>query len=368
MIMGKIKKGKRKPTPLFEKSIGIIGLGCIGSSLARAFVASGLEYNIIGVDTNEDTLKFAFDNGIITVGHKDIGIVKGCEIIFVCTPVNLVSQTIDRLYALVGDSALITDVASVKGVIDDKLPNGIRFVGGHPMAGSEEGGIRAGYAHMFQNAYYIICPSKHTQEQDCEFLIDLVQSIGALPLIMPSHHHDKVVSKISHMPHMVAYTMVNNALISEETKLVAASGFRDITRIASSGVDMWLNIIKYNRNNILRDIDEMSLALTDLKQDIESQDLESIKAKFTSAKALRDAIDTRAGTRYFNIKVDVIDKPGSIAKVTNLLYKNDINIKNINIENSREGGHGAMRLSFSNRADFERAQEVLARKKYKFST
>lgn len=363
MIFNKIKAVSR---PVCDKSIGVVGLGCIGGSIACALSSTG-EYNIIGVDKDIDTLTYAFDKNIIQLGHTDLEILKGCEVVFVCTPIDTVNNIINKLFDILGTSCIITDTASIKGEIINNLPKDIRFVGGHPMAGSENGGIKSAKDYMFQNAYYVLTPTSSTTSDDLENITSLVKKLQALPIVVDKETHDLAVSKISHLPHMIAYTLVNNSIDSDISRTLAAGGFRDITRIASSPVKMWLDIIRLNKINILNQLDSMNKGLNSLIDDIKKDDFESIQKLFESARQKRSEIEADKG-RFFLLHIYVKDVLGIIAKITNMLYKQKINIKNINIENSREGEGGALAISFENALDQARALEILKRKKFDIKT
>ncbi|HEY8443430.1 MAG TPA: prephenate dehydrogenase/arogenate dehydrogenase family protein [Clostridia bacterium] len=354
----------KKTTPA---SIGVVGLGCIGGSIASS-LSKTQKYNIIGVDCDNDTLIYAFERGFIQLGHSDLNILKGCEVVFICTPIDTVSRIIGQVYEILGTSAVITDAASIKGGILDNLPQGIRFVGGHPMAGSEMGGIKAAKDYMFENAYYVLTPNSSTSQADLDCVAELVREMKALPVVVDAKTHDEAVAKISHLPHMVAYTMVNSCIDSDITKTLAAGGFRDITRIASSPSKMWLDIINLNKENILSQLEKMTQGLRELSDDIKNDRYDVIREKFEAARNKRDSIEKDKG-RFFSIRIDVKDVPGIIAKITLLLYKKKINIKNIYIENSREGeGSGALVISFENARMRERAIEVLKKKKFHIKT
>ena len=349
-----------------KKTIGVVGLGCIGGSIASA-LSKTQKYNIIGVDNDNDTLQYAFEKNIIQLGHRDLNILKGCEVVFVCTPIDTISQIINQIYGILGTSAIITDAASIKGEILEKLPEGIRFVGGHPMAGSEHGGIKAAKDYMFENAYYVLTPHAKTSKQDLDYITQLVQQIQALPIIIDEKTHDCAAAKISHLPHMVAYSMVNTCIDSDISKTLAAGGFRDITRIASSPSKMWLDIISLNKDNILAELDNMIKSLSDLSSNIKNNEYDLIREKFESARHKRDSIEKDKG-RFFSLRIDVKDVPGIIAKITLLLYKKKINLKNIYIENSREGEGGALVISFENARMRATAMEILKKKNFKMKT
>ncbi|HHW89705.1 MAG TPA: prephenate dehydrogenase/arogenate dehydrogenase family protein [Clostridiales bacterium] len=349
-----------------KTSIGVVGLGCIGGSVASAF-SKTQQYNIIGVDKDNDTLRYAFEKDIIQLGHSELEILKGCEVVFVCTPIDTVSPIINQLFRILGTSAIITDVASIKGAILDNLPEGVRFVGGHPMAGSEQGGIKAAKDHMFENAYYVITPCPNTSKEDLDYIIELVKQMQALPVIVDKKTHDITVAKISHLPHMVAYAMVNTCIDNDISKTLAAGGFRDITRIASSPSKMWLDIVALNKDNILAQLDNMIKSLSQLSHNLKNDQYDKLKEMFESARQKRDSIEKDKGG-FFSLRIDVKDVPGIIAKITLLLYKKKINIKNINIENSREGEGGALVVSFENSRALETAKEIFKKKKFDIKT
>jgi prephenate dehydrogenase len=349
-----------------KASIGVVGLGCIGGSIAGA-LSKTQRYNIIGVDKDNDTLHYAFEKNIIQLGHRDINILKGCEVVFVCTPIDTVSLIVNQLYRILGTSAIITDAASIKGAILENLPEGVRFVGGHPMAGSEQGGIKAAKDHMFENAYYVLTPRPNTPKEDLDYIIELVKQMQALPVILDKQTHDITVAKISHLPHMVAYAMVNACIDSDISKTLAAGGFRDITRIASSPSKMWLDIVSLNKDNILAQLDNMIKNLSELSHNLKNDQRDKLKEMFESARQKRDSIE-KGNVGFFSLRIDVKDVPGIIAKITLLLYKKKINIKNINIENSREGEGGALVVSFEDARALERAEEILKKKKFDIKT
>lgn len=363
MIFRKIKAISR---PVYDKSIGVVGLGCIGGSIAYALSNAG-GYNIIGVDKDKDTLSYGFEKNMIQLGHTELSILKGCEVVFVCTPINTVNDIIKKLFDILGTSCIITDTASIKGEIINNVPKDIRFVGGHPMAGSENGGIKAAKDYMFQNAYYVLTPAPSTSQSDLEYIKELVKKLQAFPVITDKETHDLAVSKISHLPHMVAYTLVNNSIDCDISKTLAAGGFRDITRIASSPVNMWLDIIRLNKTNIINQLDGMINSLNSLNKNIKDGNYQDIQGFFENARQKRSEIEADKG-RFFLLRIYVKDVPGIIARITYMLYKQKINIKNINIENSREGEGGALAISFENAADRLRAIDILKRKKFDIKT
>ncbi|NTV89586.1 MAG: prephenate dehydrogenase/arogenate dehydrogenase family protein, partial [Clostridiales bacterium] len=260
---------------LSSLKISIIGLGLIGGSLARAFRTKAGILDITAVNRNPEAVSQALADGIIARGFAELDAqamehVCASDIIFICTPVQRTMQYLEFLSGKVGPSCLVTDVASTKGEIMafvEKLPDAPLFIGGHPMAGSEKTGYRAGYAHMFENAYYVLTPAAGSQAcvsadpsavtvyaDALNRLVSLVRATGAFPVVMNAGEHDFVTGGISHIPHIVASLLVNMTMSLDtpdgKMRLLAAGGFRDITRIASSSPEMWENIVMSNREYI----------------------------------------------------------------------------------------------------------------------
>ncbi|HEY8423813.1 MAG TPA: prephenate dehydrogenase/arogenate dehydrogenase family protein [Clostridia bacterium] len=355
------------PQRVQKEFIGVVGLGCIGGSIACA-LSKTQKYNIIGVDNDVDILQYAFERNYIQLGHTDLNILKDCQVVFVCTPIDTVSEIIGQVYKIVGAQAIITDTASIKAPILQSLPAGVRFVGGHPMAGSEMGGIKAAKDYMFENAYYVLTPHKDTAKEDLERVTELTRELRALPVIVDEHTHDYTVAKISHLPHMAAYSMVNLCIDSDLSRTLAAGGFRDITRIASSPSKMWLDIVRLNKENVLSQLNGLIKELDELSKNIQNDEYETLRQKFESARIKRESIEKDKG-RFYSLRIDVKDVPGIIAKITLLLYKKKINIKNIYIENSREGeSGGALVVSFENARARDVAVEVLRKKRFNVKT
>ena len=162
---------------------GVIGLGLIGGSIALALKANG--FHVVGIETDSDSLAYALGNGIIDEAGG-YGELIGAEVVFVCVPVSLTRETVEKAIAAAGENTLVTDVASVKGILDGVKG---RFVGGHPMAGTEKSGITAARSHLFENAYYAIVKYDGTSERDAEYLAGLVRLFKAKPMIMTADEH-----------------------------------------------------------------------------------------------------------------------------------------------------------------------------------
>lgn len=327
-------------------------------------------YRVIGVDTDKATLGECFEGGFLAQGGTDLSVLDGCDAVIIAVPLDITTAVIRKVFAVVGTRAVITDTGSVKGAIMRELPDGIRFVGGHPMAGSEQGGIVAAKPHLYRNAYYVLCATDDGAE-DLELVRGFVSDMGANPIVMSADEHDRATAKISHLPHMAAYSLVASALggggeNSAAAKL-AAGGFRDITRIASSDGGLWLSVARLNKTRLVEEMDSFLREFCALKEAVESGDTDAMGKVFARAKQLRDNIDPHMGMGIYKITLDIEDRPGIIGEVTTLLGRHKINLKNIGIEKSRSDGSGALTLEFWTVEDRDgavsalRSQEIAAK-------
>lgn len=356
--------------------ITIIGLGLIGGSLARALHDKLGNCGITAVDTDRQALDLALSQGIIAVGLTiPDQRVFSSDIIFVCTPVKKAFGYIAELAPNIKDTCIITDVGSTKEEITrqvDGLSEPPCFIGGHPMAGLERSGFGSSYAHLFENAYYVLTPCASTAPGSLEVLSAIVKGIGAIPIVMSAREHDIAAGGISHLPHVIAAALVNLIRDLDESngrmQALAAGGFRDITRIASSNPVMWENIVFSNKEHIMELIEQFRKTLDDFSEKLQNGDSDKIYDFFAGAGQFRDAIsDQMQGLIQprFKLTIDVQDKPGIIGEITTMLGCNDINIKNINVANSREFEQGCLIITFSDSNSVNIAFDLLIDAGYK---
>ena len=227
--------------------IGFIGLGLIGGSIARALRENILELYMTAYDVNAATLEAAVGDGVIDRAAARIDeTFSTCDYLFLCAPVQKNDANLEAVKKVISPSCTLTDVGSVKTDIHEHIARAgleAQFIGGHPMAGSERFGYVNSKAKLLENAYYILTPTDQTDSRRLEAYRALVETMGALPLVLDYRQHDYVTAGISHLPHVIAASLVNLVRDSDSQdgimKLVAAGGFKDITRIASSSAAMW---------------------------------------------------------------------------------------------------------------------------------
>jgi len=348
------------------KNISIIGLGLIGGSIAKAFKQNQADLFISAFD-NKDILAKAFSEKVIDNKLNSIDDALKSEIIFLCLPTGNTVEIFENLSDKISQNQILTDVCSIKfklqEIWDNKIRNGI-YIGGHPMTGKEKGGYENSDATLFENCVYILNESAKEIESLNRFT-NLIKSIGAKITFLNPKVHDIIVASVSHLPQLVAVSLINSAgLKDSELNFFdfAAGGFRDMTRIGASDFQMWESIIQFNNNNIVQAIDNFINDLEQTKKIISNGKISTLSDRFESARIKRDEIPKSTKgfiNSLFDLFIYVKDEPGVLAKITTVLYKNNINIKDLELLKVREGTGGTFRISFNNQSDANRAKKLI---------
>jgi prephenate dehydrogenase len=281
-----------------HNKITIIGLGLIGGSLALALKKAGFKGEITAVGRREGNLARAREMGMIdsfTTVHADG--VKGSDMIVLATPIGRFEQIALDIRDSLKTGSVVTDVGSVKTAIVKKLdsimPKGISFVGAHPIAGKECSGIDAANSDLFINAKCIITPSVDTADHAIEEVIRLWQSVGALILHMSPEEHDLIFAAVSHLPHIIAYALINNIMdVSPNILHFGGTGLKDMSRIALSPADMWRDICAFNRNDVLSVLRKFSSSVTNIIDLFEKSDWSGLEKEFNRAREARKLIES----------------------------------------------------------------------------
>jgi len=354
-----------------KKNVLLIGTGLIGGSIALA-IKKVHDANIIGFDINAIQLEIGKKIQIIdeiSVQLKECA-EKAHLIIFSC-PVEESIKYIHKLSEFqLMDGVIITDVGSTKSEImkhSRPLTNkGYCFIGGHPMAGSHKTGIESAKVHLFENAYYILTPSELTSDDQIDELKDWLKGTGSHFVVIDEGTHDKITGVVSHFPHLIAASLVKQVknYSKEEplTTALAAGGFRDITRIASSSPKMWTDIVIQNKEILLSLIANWIDEMKEMYQIVDQQNNEEIFQYFKESKDFRDNMPTKANgaiPSYFDLYVDVMDRVGELANITTILSIHQVSITNLRIIESREGLPGVLRISLQTERDREKAENFL---------
>ena len=284
---------------MFNK-VCIIGCGLIGSSIARAIRKNNLSSKIVSSNRSDSVNKKVIELKIVDDSSSDTKkMAEDSDLIIIATPLSSYEDIISKIKNSLKSGTILTDVGSVKenviNLIEKDVPANVSWISSHPIAGTEESGPEAGFSELFKNRWCILTPSKKAQEKDIKLLETFWKKIGSKVDIMEAKQHDYILSITSHIPHLIAYNIVNTSLnIQDEKESVivkySAGGLRDFTRIAASNPIMWRDIFIQNKKNISKMIDKFIEGLEDLKKAIENEDGKKLEEIFTKTKKIRKDI------------------------------------------------------------------------------
>lgn len=319
----------------------VVGTGLIGGSIALALRERG--WRVAGVDRDESRTARALDLGVIdTVGYD-----PDSELTVVATPVGQIPAAASE--ALARTRGVVTDVggvkASVVAAVDDP-----RFVGGHPMAGSEQDGVEGASADLFDGAVWVLTPVDGIDPAAFTLVRSTVASLGAEVVEVTPERHDELVAVVSHVPHLTAAALMGLASTRAEEQggllRLAAGGFRDMTRIASGHPGIWPDICETNRPAIVAALDQLVTSLTGLREVVDSSDRAGLLRALEGARRARNNLPSRSARpeELVEVRVPIRDRPGELSGVTTLATDLDVNIYDIEIDHSAESARGLLVL------------------------
>jgi cyclohexadieny/prephenate dehydrogenase len=278
----------------------LIGVGLIGASLSLAAQRAGLVGEVVGCARSAATRAKALELGLAARMVEDpAAAAAGADLVMLCTPVGAYAEVAERIQGVLAEGAIVSDVGSVKQAtirdIGPYVPDGVHFVPGHPVAGTEKSGPEAGFAELFQQRWTILTPPAGTQEHAIETVEALWRGVGAYTERMSAAHHDRVLAMTSHLPHLIAYTIVSTAADLEpgemqEVVKFSAGGFRDFTRIAASDPVMWRDIFLNNREAVLEVLQRFNEDITALQRAIRWGEGEFLHDRFLRTRELRGEV------------------------------------------------------------------------------
>ena len=365
------------PLPMADAvlEVGILGLGLIGGSFAKALKAANRHARVVAYDHNPAAVAQAVAEHVVDVAAAEPGeAFSRCSVVVLCTPVSVMAAlTRDLLPHLRADCVLM-DTGSTKQEVMrlfDEMGLAERFVGGHPMAGSEKAGYAASRANLYENCWFVLTPFPQTPAPLLETVTRLVLLMGAMPLQMRADAHDRATAFISHLPHVVATVLVNTVAAAEDEEgnlqRLAAGGFKDLTRIASASPDLWTGISLSNRAMLMEAMAGVQQGLAVFLSELANGNEACIRTLFAHGRDWRNSLSDTKVSRvpgYVEITVDVEDKPGIIARIAVALAEAEINIKNIGINNIREEDEGALLIRFETAAEGDQAAALLRQAGY----
>ena len=284
---------------MFNK-VCIIGCGLIGSSLARAIKKYNLSEKIVSSNRSDIVNKKVLRLKIVNDSSSDTQkMAKDSDLVIIATPLSSYENVILKIKNSLKNGMILTDVGSVKerviSLVEKAIPKDVSWIPSHPIAGTEESGPEAGFSELFKNRWCILTPSKKAKEKDINTLKSFWKKIGSKVDIMNAKQHDYILSITSHIPHLVAYNIVNTSMNIQKEKQSAiikysAGGLRDFTRIAASNPIMWRDIFIQNKKNTSKEIERFIANLKDLKNAIENEDSKKLEEIFIKTKKIRKEI------------------------------------------------------------------------------
>ena len=353
-----------------------MGTGLIGGSIGLALRARHPRVEVVGADADAAEAARALARGAVSrVAPSAAEAAAAADIVVLAVPTARVPGVLAEIAPRVAPGALVTDVASVKGPVAqaarELLPAGVAFVGGHPMAGAERGGVAHADALLFENAVYVLTPAGGAAEGalggEAPALdpraVWLAEAVGARAVAMDAARHDAVVAAVSHLPQLVAVALVDHAAATGDDALaLAAGGFRDTTRVASSPFGMWGGILDANREAVVATLAAFAERLAVLARAVAAADLDALEAAFDRAAETRSAIPS-SSKGFLRPLAEVTlwaeDRVGFLAAVTGALAEAELNVKDLELLRVREDEGGAFRLAFADGAAADAAVSVL---------
>jgi prephenate dehydrogenase len=354
------------------KNITVIGLGLIGGSLAMAIKGLEDDFIITGYDIESETMNIAKYRSIIdnmALDYKEA--VMDADLIIIATPISKIILVVNSIKDHLKNGVIITDVGSAKKKIVKKvnslLPENAFFIGGHPMAGSENEGVLSARSDLFKNAFYILTPTENTISEHLLALHNLFTKIGARVIPISPGEHDENVALISHLPHILSTTLIE--LVDDRQKelknllRLCAGGFRDMTRIAASNTKMWLDITLENREELIKSIDLYIDYLNNFKSGLSEDNADYIEKHYVKARKARINLPKYVEkdiSKLYELKIAIPDRSGVLSDITLALSSKGINIEDISIFHSTEYSDGGiLKLLVMGDSDSQAAKKAI---------
>jgi prephenate dehydrogenase len=358
------------------QTLAIVGLGLMGGSLGLATLERGLATKVVGFDLDPTSIKRALERKAITDGARSLAeAVSGAELVVLATPVGSLGEVFAEAASSMPDGCVVTDVGSTKaGVVEAitrRAPSTVHFIGGHPMAGSEKDGIDAAAADLYDGCLWILTPTQATSTEAYGTLMRFLTGLGARVLSLDPARHDEALALTSHLPQLLSSTLMgfasDVATTGEGLPLLTAGGFRDMTRIAGSSPDLWVGIVQENRPALVSLLRRFLETLGEAADALENEDWYRLRAMLAEAQRARHELPGKPGmepSELTEVLIPVPDRPGVLAEVTTTVGEAGVNIEDLNILHSVEGGRGVIHLLVSGVGNARTAADALQKKGY----
>lgn len=362
-----------------KESLAIVGLGLMGGSLGLAAQRAGHVAQVVGFDPAEGVAERALALGAVTAVAATPGeAVEGATVVVIAAPVGAIPGSYEALVGHLPPGAIVTDLGSAKAqivaTIGPRAPEGTAFIGGHPLAGSEKEGIDSADPELYRGAYWFLTPTQDTDPVAYGRLVRFLGGLGVHVLSLDPGRHDELVALTSHLPQLVSSTLMGFAADISASEgglpLIAAGGFRDMTRIAGSSPELWLDIIRGNRSAVLAVLERFRTALENTAGFIAAEDWPGLRDALAGAREGRANMPEKPGVTsraLMAVLVPVPDRPGAIAEVATTVGEAGVNIEDLTIVHSPGGGRGTIHLAVNGEVAARLAQAALGRRGFEAS-
>jgi len=360
--------------------VAVLGTGLMGGSLALALKAVPGVEEVVGHDISPETREIAERIGVCDiVAESPAEAVEGSSLVFLATPVGAMPSVLTGVRDSFGEGTVVTDLGSTKLRLTEALealtPEGVHYIGGHPMTGSEQSGILSAREDLYRDCYYVLTPTKRTDAEAFRLLHCLITSLGSRVISMEPETHDLAMATVSHVPHLLSQLLMELAGREREKVknlfTLAAGGFRDMTRIAASSPSLWADICIENRDFIVGRLIDYGVALTELADAIDRGDRSALIERFEEARRQRIELSSKAGLEIadlFEVSIPVPDEPGVISDVSTAVGEAGVNIEDIEIAHPLEGETGILSLKILGEEPSRLAAEQLESRGYRATT
>jgi len=354
--------------------VALVGTGLIGGSIGLALRQLPEVGEIIAYDLDPIARETAVERGAATLAAGTVAdATADADLVFIAAPVGAIPTLAAETFAAAKPGVVVTDVGSTKSRlvldVEKSIPDGMTFIGGHPMAGTEEEGIGAADPSILAGCWWILTPTSRVDPVSYQTLHALLGRIGARVMALDADKHDELMAIVSHLPHLTATTLMN--LAAERGRdhagllSLAAGGFRDVTRVAASNPDIWLDICEENRDAIASVLSEFADRIGELGRLIRSGKRDDLRERFLSARTARRNLPGKATSgEVVELHIPVPDRPGVLAEVTTTVGDLGINIEDLQITHDEESGRGTLRLAVSGTDAAERIRAALEARGY----
>ncbi len=336
--------------------VAVIGTGMMGGSFALALKAERLAEHVSCYDISPQTRQKALELQVADeVCENPVEAAADCDLLVIATPVGSVVSVFREIRDSLKDGVVVTDIGSAKVKLVTEMEKlcteKIHYIGGHPMTGSEQSGVESARPDLYKDSYYILTPTERTHTDSFRRLHALLTKMGARVLSMDPVSHDRAMATISHVPHLISLLLMDMAADERKSMenlfTIVAGGFRDMTRIAASKPELWIDICMANRDFIIKRLEDYSSRILDLVRILEEEDYESLREKFEKARKSRIEISIKAGREIsdlYEVSIPVPDRPGVISGVTTAVGSAGVNIEDISIAHPLLGETGILTL------------------------